>query len=88
MFWRIAPLQRPGKTKVRGWRDERRLLEVGISMTGGGRRHTGLEKLEYDQGQHDATRDVLAVGSAGMLVRRDVWEDLKLILRRLGRPIP
>ncbi|HEX5995593.1 MAG TPA: glycosyltransferase family 2 protein [Jiangellales bacterium] len=62
--------------KIRGWRDERQLLEVGLTMTGGGRRHTGLEKLEYDQGQHDTTREVLAVGSAGMLVRRDVWEEL------------
>jgi GT2 family glycosyltransferase len=62
--------------KVRSWRDNRQLLEVGLSMTGGGRRQTGLEKREYDQGQHDATRDVLAVGSAGMLVRRDVWDEL------------
>jgi GT2 family glycosyltransferase len=62
--------------KVRGWRDERQLLEVGVSMTGGGRRHTGLERREYDQGQHDSSREVLAVGSAGMLVRRDVWDDL------------
>jgi len=62
--------------KVRGWRDERQLLEVGLTMTGGGRRHTGLERLEYDQGQHDVTKEVLAVGSAGMLVRRDVWEEL------------
>jgi GT2 family glycosyltransferase len=62
--------------KVRSWRDERQLLEVGLSMTGGGRRQTGLEKREYDQGQHDATREVLAVGSAGMLVRRDVWDEL------------
>lgn len=62
--------------KVRSWRDEKQLLEVGLTMTGGGRRHTGLEKREYDQGQHDATREVLAVGSAGMLVRRDVWDEL------------
>jgi GT2 family glycosyltransferase len=62
--------------KVRSWRDGRQLLEVGLSMTRGGRRQTGLEKREYDQGQHDATRDVLAVGSAGMLVRRDVWDSL------------
>ncbi|HEY8479585.1 MAG TPA: glycosyltransferase, partial [Spirillospora sp.] len=31
---------------------------------------------EFDQGQHDGVRDVLAVGSAGMLVRRDVWDRL------------
>jgi GT2 family glycosyltransferase len=62
--------------KVRSWGDDRQLLEVGISITRGGRRHTGLEKREYDQGQHDVTREVLAVGSAGMLVRRDVWDEL------------
>ena len=62
--------------KVRGWGDERQLLEMGVSITGGGRRHTGLERREFDQGQHDDIADVLAVGSAGMLVRRDVWEEL------------
>lgn len=62
--------------KVLGWRDDRQLLEVGISISGGGRRHTGLDKREYDQGQHDDVREVLAVGSAGMLVRRDVWDEL------------
>ena len=63
--------------KVRGWSEERQLLEMGVSITGGGRRHTGLERREYDQGQHDDITDVLAVGSAGMLVRRDVWEQLE-----------
>lgn len=63
--------------KVRGWGEERQLLEVGLTVTRGGRRHTNLEKREYDQGQHDVVRDVLAVGSAGMLVRRDVWDELK-----------
>jgi GT2 family glycosyltransferase len=63
--------------KVRSWGEDRQLLEVGLTITRGARRHTGLEKREYDQGQHDAMRDVLAVGSAGMLVRRDVWDELK-----------
>ena len=63
--------------KVRSWGEDRQLLEVGLTITRGGRRHTGLEKREYDQGQHDAMHDVLAVGSAGMLIRRDVWNDLK-----------
>jgi len=62
--------------KVRGWTDDRQLLEMGVSITGGGRRHTGLERREFDQGQHDDIAEVLAVGSAGMLVRRDVWEEL------------
>lgn len=63
--------------KVLGWHDRRLLLEVGVSVTGSGRRVTGLERREHDQGQHDGTRDVLAVSSAGMLVRRDVWERLE-----------
>jgi GT2 family glycosyltransferase len=62
--------------KVRGWHDSSRLLEVGVSVGGGGRRQTGLDRGELDQGQHDDRRDVLAVGSAGLLVRQDVWDDL------------
>lgn len=62
--------------KVRSWYDRRQLLEVGTTLTGSGRRWTGLERREQDQGQHDAVRGVLSVSSAGMLVRRDVWEGL------------
>ncbi len=62
--------------KVLGWHDRRLLLEAGVTVTGSGRRVTGLERREHDQGQHDGIRDVLAVSSAGMLVRRDVWEAL------------
>ncbi len=62
--------------KVRGWRDQRQLLEVGLTTTASGRRYTGLDSREFDQGQHDEVKDVLAVGSAGMLVRRDVWDQL------------
>src|SRR5690625_618147 len=62
--------------KVIAWRDTGQLLEIGLTVSGQGRRYTGLDKREYDQGQHDDRSDVLAVGSAGMLVRRDVWERL------------
>ncbi len=62
--------------KLREWPSLRRLLEVGLTITGTGRRETGLERGEYDQGQHDEARRVLAVNSAGMLVRRRVFEDL------------
>ncbi|HVQ88733.1 MAG TPA: glycosyltransferase family 2 protein [Actinomycetes bacterium] len=62
--------------KVLGWDEPRRLLEVGISISRSGRRHTGLEDGEQDQGQHDGQRDVLAVGSAGALIRREVWDRL------------
>ena len=62
--------------KVLDWDGQRLLVEMGLSITGSGRRYTGLEGREYDQGQHDDRRDVLAVGTAGMLVRRDVWDTL------------
>ncbi|NPD05536.1 glycosyltransferase [Nocardioides sp. zg-1308] len=62
--------------KLREWPSLRRLLEVGLTISGTGRRETGLERGEYDQGQHDAVREVLAVNTAGMLVRRRVLEAL------------
>ncbi|HSA49296.1 MAG TPA: glycosyltransferase [Yinghuangia sp.] len=62
--------------KIRSWYDRRQLLEVGTTIARSGRRWTGLERREQDQGQHDAVRGVLSVGSPGMLVRRDVWESL------------
>jgi GT2 family glycosyltransferase len=62
--------------KLREWPSLRRLLEVGVTISGTGRRETGLERGEYDQGQHDRIRDVLAVNTAGMLVRRHVLEEL------------
>jgi len=63
--------------KVHGWYDRRQLLEVGVTVAGNGRRWTGLERGEHDQGQYDEVRPVLSVGSAGMLVRRDIWDQLK-----------
>lgn len=62
--------------KIREWPSLRRLLEVGITISGTGRRETGLERAEYDHGQHDALRKVLAVNTAGMLVRREVLEQV------------
>ena len=59
--------------KVMDWADQRVLLEAGVTIDGAGRRITGVEPREVDQGQHDGDRDVMAVSSAGMLVRRDVW---------------
>jgi GT2 family glycosyltransferase len=62
--------------KLREWPSLKRLLEVGVTISGTGRRETGLERGEYDQGQHDQVREVLAVNSAGMLVRRTALEEL------------
>ncbi|MFF5101343.1 glycosyltransferase [Streptomyces sp. NPDC000134] len=69
--------------KLRGWYDRRQLLEVGVSIAHSGRRWTGLDRREQDQGQHDHVRSVLAVSTAGMLVRRDVFERLGGFDRRL-----
>ncbi len=69
--------------KLREWPSLRRLLEVGVTMSGTGRRETGLERGEYDQGQHDRVRQALAVSSAGMLVRRSVLDALGGFDRRL-----
>ena len=62
--------------KLLGWHDRTHLLEAGISIAGNGARWTGLEPLEYDQGQHDGVHDVLSVSTAGALIRRDVFEEL------------
>jgi GT2 family glycosyltransferase len=62
--------------KVLDGQDRRTLREVGVSIDRAGRRITGIEPGEIDQGQHDHNRLVLAVGSAGMLVRRDAWDQL------------
>ncbi|GLF99228.1 glycosyltransferase family 2 protein [Streptomyces yaizuensis] len=69
--------------KLRGWYDRRQLLEAGVSIANSGRRWTGLDRREQDQGQHDQIRGVLSVSSAGMLVRRDVFEQLGGFDRRL-----
>ena len=63
--------------KLRGWHDRSHLLEIGVSIAGNGSRWTSLERRERDQGQHDGVHDVLSVSTAGMLVRRDVWEELE-----------
>jgi GT2 family glycosyltransferase len=62
--------------KILGWYDRKHILEAGISITENGTRWTGLEDREHDQGQHDEIKDVLAVSTAGMLIKRSLFEDL------------
>ncbi|MFJ3536222.1 glycosyltransferase family 2 protein [Streptomyces sp. NPDC090109] len=69
--------------KLRGWYDRKQLLEAGVSIARSGRRWTGLDRREQDQGQHDQVRSVLSVSTAGMLIRRDVFEELGGFDRRL-----
>lgn len=62
--------------KLRGWRRDDVILECGVALSGTGRRETGIVTGEVDQGQHDDRLDVMAVSSAGMLVRRSLWDRL------------
>ncbi len=62
--------------KLVAWDDARLLVEVGLTVGRGGRRDPGIDGIERDQGQHDHRSDVLAVPSAGLLVRREVWDAL------------
>ncbi|WP_152192662.1 glycosyltransferase [Georgenia satyanarayanai] len=62
--------------KQRDWARPDLLLEAGVRATSTGRRVPDIENGEIDQGQHDAREDVLAVGTAGALVRRTFWDEL------------
>ncbi|HZI98628.1 MAG TPA: glycosyltransferase, partial [Actinomycetales bacterium] len=56
--------------------DGDRLVDAGLTLSRLGRPLTGVEAGDVDQGQLDHREDVLAVGSDGMLIRRDAWDDL------------
>src|SRR5687768_1056052 len=58
------------------WDEPRRLVEIGCGTDALGARTAGVEPGEPDQGQYDAVRPVLAVGTAGALVKRDLWDRL------------
>ena len=58
------------------WDEPEHLLEVGLRTTASARRANDVVAGEIDQGQHDDRSDVLAVGTAGALIDRAVWEEL------------
>ena len=64
--------------KILGWHDRNHLLEIGVTIAHNGARWTGLERNERDQGQHDGDGviPVLAVSTAGALIRRDLFEEI------------
>ena len=64
--------------KILGWHDRNHLLEIGVTIAHNGSRWTGLERNERDQGQHDGDGvvPVLAVSTAGALIRRDLFEEI------------
>ena len=61
--------------KLVDWDAPDRIIELGQSLTRYGARWT-LRRQELDQQQYDHMQDVLGVGPVGMLVRRDVWQEL------------
>jgi GT2 family glycosyltransferase len=52
------------------------ISEVGVSISGTGRRELELDADEIDQGQRDEPQERLGVSTCGMLVRAAVWEQL------------
>lgn len=58
------------------WDNPQRLLELGIEATRSAQRIPLNSAVEVDQGQHDGRADVLAVGTAGMFARADIWTEL------------
>ena len=62
--------------KLVDWEDPRFLQSVGLSSDRMGVPVPLVTAGEYDQGQHDAVGEVLAVPSACMLIRTEVFERL------------
>jgi hypothetical protein len=58
------------------WHHPDRLVSVGVQYTWDIQRFTGIEDGEVDQGQHDDREDIDAVGTAGMLIDREVFASL------------
>jgi hypothetical protein len=58
------------------WDEPRRLIDVGLSTNTWSDRFAMIDLDEQDQGQYDDRTDSYAVNTAGMLVRRDVWDKL------------
>ncbi|MET1089322.1 MAG: glycosyltransferase family 2 protein, partial [Arthrobacter sp.] len=71
-----APSVTVAGCKQLDWHAERHLIDVGLSTSRWAERLTLIDADELDQGQYDGRSDTFAVNSAGMLVRRDIWEQL------------
>lgn len=61
--------------KLMDWNDRKLISQQGLTLTRRGALFS-LVSDELDQSQHDAADDVLAVGTAGMLVKRSAWQTL------------
>jgi GT2 family glycosyltransferase len=63
--------------KVVAWDDPERLEEVGMAVDRFGYPYKGLEAGEIDLGQHDVASEVFFVTSTCMLMRHDVFKQLR-----------
>lgn len=61
--------------KLLHWQQSRMISQLGLTMTPG---HAPFAPIstQFDQGQHDDIDDVMAVSTAGALVRADLFEEL------------
>ncbi|WP_312180119.1 glycosyltransferase, partial [Arthrobacter sp.] len=72
----LAPSVTIAGAKQVEWENPRKLVDVGVSVSRWAERLTMIDADELDQGQYDSRSDIFAVNSAGMLIRRDVWDRL------------
>ena len=63
--------------KIVSWDDPDRLEEVGMAVDRFGYPYKGLEENEIDLGQHDVASEVFYVTSTCMLVKHDVFKELR-----------
>jgi GT2 family glycosyltransferase len=63
--------------KVVAWDDPARLEEVGMAVDRFGYPYKGLEADEIDLGQHDAPSEVFYVTSTCMLIRHEIFKQLR-----------
>jgi GT2 family glycosyltransferase len=68
--------------KLLVWDDPRQLQSVGWTVDVTGRADSGVDEHELDQGQRDVDRRTLYVSTAGMMLRRDVFDRLGRFDRR------
>lgn len=71
--------------KALDWDKPETLASVGIHATRGGERLTPFDSGEVDQGQYDGISDVLAVGTAGLLIKAQLLDRLRGTNPLLGK---
>jgi GT2 family glycosyltransferase len=63
--------------KIVSWEDEDRLEEIGMAVDRFGYPYKGLEDHEIDLGQHDSASETFYVTSTCMLIRHEVFKQLR-----------